>query len=329
MTSAAAWVVGSGGQLGSAVARLLPERLRDTRLWSPGPRRFSWNDPSTLLSEFALTTAAYGREVAASQRPWMVLWCAGAGVVGASEDAMAAETKALQMFLGQLGGEVGDRPGAFFLAGSAGGVYGSSPEVPLTESSPTRPSSDYGRAKLRQEEVVRDWAAAHPRVSALVGRISNLYGPRQNLSKPQGLIAQLCSCLLHHVPAHVYAPLDTLRDHLFVADAAEQILACMARLRSLPEPATVLKILASGQTSSIAGILAVFSRIAKRQPRIVCSGSALGKLQPTRLVLRSTVWPDLAPPLATSLAAGIQTVYRAQLALLQEGRLPAPVSVRH
>src|SRR6185503_3052840 len=63
--SAAAWVVGSGGQLGSAVARLLPERLRDTRLWAPGPRRFSWNDPSSLLSEFALATAAYGREVAA------------------------------------------------------------------------------------------------------------------------------------------------------------------------------------------------------------------------------------------------------------------------
>src|SRR5439155_18411404 len=117
--------------------------------------------------------------------------------------------------------------------------------------------SAYGRAKLRQEERLAAWAAARPGVSTLVGRISNLYGPDQNLSKPQGLIAHLSRCLLHHVPAHVFAPLDTLRDHDYAPDAAAQILRCIDRMARLAPPVRVTKLIASGQTASIGSILAI------------------------------------------------------------------------
>ena len=322
MTPAPAWVLGAGGLLGSSVARALPRLLPGVVPWTAA-RKFSWQDPAALDAELGAATEAYLGALGSDQ-PWRVLWCAGAGVVGTPAEALARETRALEMLLARLGAAGADRRGLFFLASSAGGLHAGNRELPLTEESTPSPISDYGRAKLRQEELLSAWAAARPQVSTLTGRISNLYGPDQNLAKPQGLIAQLSRCLLHHVPAHVFAPLDTLRDHLYAPDAAEQILRCMARLAELPSPLRITKILASGQTASIATILAIFSRIAKRQPRIVCAGSPVGSLQPSRLVLKSTVWTDLPLSGGTPLGTGIQSVYARHLQLFQAGRLPLP-----
>lgn len=323
MTALPVWVLGSGGLLGSAVSDRLPLRLPGAVRWSPGPRRYSWNDPPVLASELAASASAYGRAIAESGGPWMALWCAGTGTVASSAESMARETDALRRVLDGLAAATGDRPGCFFLASSAGGVYGGNRESPLTERTSPEPSSDYGREKLRQERIVEEWAASRPRVSTLAGRISNLYGPKQNLEKAQGLIAHLSRSLLHHVPAHVYAPLDTIRDHLYAPDAADQILRCMERLASAAEPARLVKIVASGQTASIAAILSIFTRIARRQPRIVCAAGG-ARSQPGRLALKSVVWPDTASPDPTPLAVGIQSVYRSQLALYQAGRLPLP-----
>jgi UDP-glucose 4-epimerase len=308
-----AWVVGSGGLLGSSVARRFDA-------WSPGAR-FSWDSPSTLEAELGAAAEAYLR---AAPDPWTVLWCAGTGIVGTTADAMARETRALEVLLDRLGAAAGSRPGVVFLASTAGGLYSGSRRIPITEETPVEPTSDYGRAKLRQEELLASWASSRPSVSTLVGRLSNLYGPDQNLSKPQGLIAYLSRCLLHQVPAHVFAPLDTLRDYLYAPDAADQIHRAVERLRRLPPPARVTKILASGQTVSIGAILAIFLRIAKRRPRIVCSASPLSALQPGRLPLKSTVWTDLPLAPSTPLPSGIQSVYRRHLELFQAGRLAFP-----
>lgn len=322
MTPSKAWVVGAGGLLGAEIRRALSRALPDVLPWSPA-EPFPWKDSDAIGSRLREAAAEYARAVAASGGPWMVFWCAGAGVVGTTAEEMERETRALESLLDGLGTALGDARGAFFLASSAGGAYADCADAILTEDTPPRPSSDYGRAKLRQEEALARWAEAHPRASTFVGRLSNLYGSGQNFAKAQGLISYLSLCLLHQVPAHVYAPLDTLRDFLFAPDAANRILAAVDRLRSLPSPARVMKIVASGQTTSIGSILSIFRRIARRQPRIICSGSPLGKLQPSRLALRSVTWPDLnvAPP--TPLPAGIHAVYRHHLALLQAGRLPA------
>jgi UDP-glucose 4-epimerase len=321
---ASAWVLGAGGLLGSSVVRLLPRLLPGVGLWAP-PGRFPWTDAPALDETLKAAAGAY-LESLPPDSPWMVLWCAGAGVVGTPAEALDRETRALEALLDGIEAAAKGRPGCFFLSSSAGGLYGGNREIPVTEESAPRPISDYGRNKLRQEELLSAWAGARPRVSVLIGRISNLYGPDQNLSKPQGIIAHLSRCLLHHVPAHVYAPLDTLRDYLYAPDAAAQILAGMERLGVAAPPLRVTKIIASRQTASIGELLAVFSRIAKRQPRIVCGAVPSGALQPSRLTLKSTVWTDLPLPPPTPLGAGIQSVYREHLRLLQASRLPLPAS---
>lgn len=84
--------------------------------------------------------------------------------------------------------------GVVFLASSVGGLYAGSPAPLFDEQTVPRPLSPYGRSKQAMEGVAGDWVA-RTGGRVLVGRISNLYGPGQDLDKPQGLITQLIRSL--------------------------------------------------------------------------------------------------------------------------------------
>lgn len=58
---------------------------------------------------------------------------------------------------------------------------------PLTEASPCRPRTPYGRSKLRGEEIIRDRAAAGE-YTYTIARLATIYGPG---AKPGGLFDQL------------------------------------------------------------------------------------------------------------------------------------------
>jgi len=320
---ALAWVIGAGGLLGSHVLRALPTETRGLAAWNPGPSKLSWHDPPRVLAELGDRVERYSRKVKTDGHTWAVLWCAGAGVVGTTAAALAAETAFFERLLLLLGKHLSDVPGQILLASSAGGVYGDNPAQPLTEDSLCRPISDYGRNKLRQERLLQDWASERPLVSSLIARISNLYGPGQNMDKPQGLIAHISRSLLHHTPVHVYVSLDTLRDYVFASDCAAHLLRCLDRLRLGPRT-HIVKIFSAGETVTIAGIIAAFARIAKGHPRIVCASASARSLQPVRLQFQSTVWTDLPAPTRTSLPVGIQRVHQHMLSLFQQGRLPPP-----
>ena len=94
--------------------------------------------------------------------------------------------------------------------------------APFTEHTTPAPISAYGRAKLRSEEIATEFAV-RTGSALLVGRLSNLYGPGQDITKPQGLISQLCRAQLTRQPLSVYVSLDTMRDYLFVDDAAAMV----------------------------------------------------------------------------------------------------------
>jgi UDP-glucose 4-epimerase len=262
-----------------------------------------------------------------------VFWCAGAGVVGTSPATLDTESATWELFLERLGRELtaapaANRPGRLFLASSAGGLYAGSPERPLHEGSAPRPISPYGRAKLRQEQTLEQWAARHPQVSSLVARISNIYGPGQRMGKPQGLISHMSRCLIHHQPVHIYVPLDTIRDYVYVEDAASSLVHWMERLGAEAAASSgarrVVKICASEQETTIAALLGVFRRLAKRRLRVVSGLHPVHAQQPARLQFRSRVWSDEPRPAATGLAVGVDRVYRHQLRLFQAGALPAP-----
>ncbi|MFZ0772481.1 MAG: NAD-dependent epimerase/dehydratase family protein [Candidatus Sulfotelmatobacter sp.] len=320
-----AWVVGRGGLLGSSVGRKI-----GSAVWRP-ERPILWGDPLQLRESISYAVRGFQTRLAAeSLNGWCVYWCAGNGVVGSPADRLAVETASLRFFLNELSNALNrsqtNLPGRVFLASSAGGVYGGNAEHSLTETTPPRPISDYGRAKIEQEQVLRDWAHDRPTISTLVGRLSNLYGPGQRLDKPQGLISHMSRCVLFGVPVRIYVPLDTIRDYLFAEDAAARIVGCMARLEreATGGAQNITKIFGSENETTVAGIIGVFRQIAKRHVRVVSGLAPVRSQQPARLQFRSVVWPDQPALPRTELLDGVNRVHRHQLALFQAGRLPPP-----
>ena len=209
------FVVGAGGLLGTALTANLRARPDNLVLTS----RVGW----TTRAAHADLAAGLDRldDVVSTYRvPWRIAWCAGAGVTGTTEEVLAEEVRTLTEFLHQVSQNPRLGPGSVFLASSAGGLYaGSGQGGPYDETDVPRPISPYGRAKLAAEQVVTDFACRTGN-TALIGRIANLYGPGQNLSKSQGLISHLCRADLTRQPLSVYVSMDTIRDYLYVDDCA-------------------------------------------------------------------------------------------------------------
>ena len=296
------WVVGSGGLLGSHLVR--EEAARGVSLWSPGPIAWSSETAPQILHDHAL---AFVR--AAASRPWQVLWSAGAGVTGASQDSLEHELRVFEAALGGLSESSAPEHGAVFFASSAGGLYAGSMDPPFDETTPVSPLAPYGCAKLAAETRLREWGAAAG-VSVLCGRIANLYGPGQNLAKPQGLISQMLKAQLTAQPLSIYVSLDTLRDYIYTPDAAALVADAMDRLRqeqaAAAAPVAATKILASLRPVTIGEIIGEVRLISKRRPRIVIAASPVAAFQARNLSLRSVVWPELDRRSRTPLAVGIE-----------------------
>lgn len=296
--SRATWVIGSHGLLGRHVTRRVAGALES-------------DDVPWLAARSANVVLRQGIRAlldAAGGGAWDVVWCAGAGVVGTPAEMIETERRVFTDFLSDLAdlaataGPVGD--GALFFASSAGGVYAGSAGPPFTELTAPRPLTPYGRAKLAMEGELRAFSAASG-VRVLAGRIANLYGPGQNLAKPQGLVSQICLTHLTGQPLSLYVSPDTRRDYLYVEDCARMIVAGLDRLREeAGEPFTV-KILASGRSVTAGGLIGESTRLFRRRPRVVFGASPVTGLQVRDLRLRSVAWPDVDRLARTPLAVGI------------------------
>jgi UDP-glucose 4-epimerase len=254
-----------------------------------------WHDHDAALA--ALVEATH--RAAQVSGVWRLAWTAGAGVVATSAEDLAAELSLFQAFVDSAA----SWPAAMFLASSAGGVYaGSADPAPFGERSATHALAPYGRAKLAMEEAMGAVAAGGTRV--LIGRLANLYGPGQDLSKPQGLVSQVCLTQLTRTTLHVYVSLDTLRDYLFVADAAAMVVTGLDLLARECPGTVVTKVLASGQSLSVAAVIGESGRIFRRRPHL--STRSVSGPQVRDLRLRSEVWPELDALATTPFPVGLR-----------------------
>lgn len=321
-----AWVIGEGGLLGSQLARGLVSYLPNVHRWRYPGGPFRWRDPVVLTEQMVDAMSTFAGAVRQGFDRWLVLWAAGHGVMASPQETFPPEINTWCRFLELLSAKLltGPQPvrGTLFLASSAGGVFGKATDQVLTEESLCQPNSEYGRCKWTQEELLRAWASGHQDVDFLIGRITSIYGPGQKQGKPQGLISYLSRCLIHQRPAHIYVPLDTTRDYVFVEDCTRLILQCLNRIVQSNEKCRVMKLIASEETASVAQVVGVLGRLARRNPRIVCSPSPLRQHQASNLRFRSTVWPDLRISRPTPLPIGMHRVHQHHLAMFQRGVLP-------
>ncbi|CEI26536.1 Putative NDP-sugar-epimerase [Propionibacterium freudenreichii] len=296
-----AWVIGAGGLFGWSLADHLVGH--GVRLFTQPIR---WQ--TSAVDDLAAGLAAY----ASSEPDPVIFWCAGAGVPSSAPSVFAAELETFSAFLHMVRMlPQGQRERLrFFFTSSAGGVYAGSGSAPYDEAAPTRPLGAYGRAKLAMEDDLEAFAAQSG-ARVVCGRISNLYGPGQNLAKSQGLISVLLMGFLTHRPVQIYVPLDTIRDYLFVDDAAAIAAASVERVASEEPGSCHTKVLCNGYGTTIGALLGTIRLVIGHRPLIVQGASPLASVQTRDLSMRSRRWPELNANAKTSLLDGINRTYMA------------------
>ena len=213
-----------------------------------------------LTSDLARFSSEAGRG------EWAVVWAAGSGVVASTREELRAETAILSHFASAVRRHLPQGRGAFLLASSAGGVYAGSSSPPFDEETAPCPLGVYGEAKLEQENLVT--ATLGDAVPVIVARLSNLYGPGQDLAKPQGLVSHLCLAAATRQALNLFVPMDTSRDYLYVDDAAQMIVALVASVVRRQPDRPDLRILASGRPTSVSSLLRTVQLVAHRPIRV-------------------------------------------------------------
>lgn len=293
-----------------------------TATWHPG-FEFSWGHPQAVGRELTTACRAFANEVGSSS--WQIMWCAGSGVVGSGSEDLEKETRAFAHLLSRVTETLcvrGKSRGAMFLASSAGGVYAGSAGPPFSEVSAVAPLAPYGWNKLKQEALACQWSG-HTETPLLIGRLSNIYGPGQNLTKKQGLITQICVRILAHQPVILYVPLDTIRDYLYVKDAGRLVADGMERLYAEASSAScapaVVKNLASQHPATIGMVLAQIRWITKRPVSVIIAASPNARHQAPDLRMTSSIWPELDNQPTATLGEGMRSVFNGILETVSEG----------
>lgn len=303
-----AWVVGSGGLLGSALCRAL--RIKGTPVFLPA-QAFYWRDPAKLQSQLALAVQSFGLQVQSADR-WEIYWAAGVGTMGSSISDLEPETNAFKLLLQMVEAQpqLNAKPGAISLASSAGAIYAGCTDAIIDNTSDPAPTTPYAHEKLKQEDLLRTFALRSKTTSVLMARISTLYGPGGAIGKQQGLITHIARCILRNKPIQIFVPLDTIRDYITAEDAATMIVAALRATSQAPGIYT--RIIASEQPTTIAEIISVYKRITRRNPRIVTSASKLSSVYSRRIQFRTrSVTKSTSVP-QTNLMVGIAQVMAAE-----------------
>lgn len=314
-----AWIIGSTGLLGAALSRAL--RGDGTELFSPA-QRLSWNSELELSNQMYAAVRAFVNQISTADR-WEIHWAAGVGTMSSPAAALTSETRALSLLLKLMQAEVRRMaaPGSITLASSAGAIYAGTTDEIITENTAPAPTTAYAEEKLRQEHLVRAFVAVNPGTAALIARISTLYGPGQATGKKQGLLGHMARCILRNQPIQIYVPYDTIRDYIDADDAAAAMVGTLRAIRGNPQVLT--KIIASESPVTIAEIVSIFKRLARRTPLIVRSANRLSSLYARRVQFRSVVQSEFARPPGKRLAVGIAQVMMAERLVFVRGTRPS------
>jgi UDP-glucose 4-epimerase len=296
------WTVGSGGLIGSAVSRSAERRFTGSPIpWSRD------SDASVALSaDLARFTDEARRLDDESGTPWAIVWAAGAATVSSSEEAARSEAELFRSFAETLSRAALPARGTVLLVSSAGGVHAGSVNPPFSATSAPAPISPYGRARLAQEQAAMELLSS--RWPVIIARVSNVYGPGQDIGKLQGLVSRLAVCSLTREPLNLFVPLATVRDFIYVDDVAARIMSWLAHATGMA-PGAHVRILASGQGTSIGQLVRTAQDVGHRRVPIAMGSHPSSAQQAPDLRFIPTQVEGLQDAPLTPLPVGMKRVF--------------------
>lgn len=199
--------------------------------------------PTAQFHQVDICDGAALRDVFAGFRPEVVFHAAAQ--MDVRQSARAPEFDARVNVLGGLnvlreGVAVGARR---FVYASTAAVYGTCDHLPVSETAPTGPISEYGASKLAFEHYLGVYAGRGLIESAVL-RYANVYGPRQRSDGEAGVVAIFTGRMLRSEPVTIFGDGTKTRDYVYVSDVVE------ATVRAASGPAVVVANVSSGREVS-------------------------------------------------------------------------------
>lgn len=261
------------------------------------------------LIEADVTDPATYRAALATFRPDALIHFAGLKAVGEAVD------NPLEYYRVNVGGsvtlfrEMAEIACNRLVFSSSATVYGDPDRVPIPEDHPTRPTNPYGHSKRMVEQVIEDWARAHPALAAISLRYFNPVGahPTARIGEaPQGIPNNLMPYVAQVAQGRrdrlsVFGDdYDThdgtgVRDYIHVMDLAEAHLAALA-LTGAGTGAQAINV-GTGQGYSVLDMVRAFEAacgkaipyvITDRRPGDIATSLADPTLAKTRMGWRAT-----------------------------------------
>lgn len=290
------WTIGSGGLIGSAI---------DQQSQHPYiAQSINWQDNFLALSDLKENLADFTAQSIRYDN-WAIVWAAGAATTATTAERAWLELELFTKFLNELALTSTAKPGEFILISSAGGIYAGSSNPPFTEATVPAPIGIYGDLKLSQERTAEEILKSS-QVGLSIARVSNAYGPGQDLKKLQGLISLLALSTIQREPINLFVPLSTVRDFIFTADLARMLQEMIYFPNGPGEPR--IKILASENGTSLAYLIKVCQNVFHRKIPIAMGSHPSSKVQAADLRFKSLV-ENCASQESTALEVGIKVVY--------------------
>lgn len=295
-------VIGSGGLLGRSVAHHLKMSGSAESVICP---TITWSDPSLATTQLQTSLRSYltGNEHRDSME---IYWCAGI----ATQRTVGNETELEQHFLHQvlsvISSAISQRPVKslrLFFASSAGGVYGDTRHSVASETNEPRPQDSYGNAKLDLELRLRQFAK-DTSTSVVIGRLSSLYGRRQNMQKRQGLLSHLAVAIAKSQPIEIFTSLSSTRNYLD-SDSAARI--AVDQMRRLVNGEVRLRNICAPYNVSVAELLSLSKQLAGRNLRIIQTGHS----QPSNSRIVTMFSSETASLTRMTMAEGLSSLVRA------------------
>lgn len=307
------WVIGAGGLLGSAVVRSAGELGHAVKISSDIP----WSDPGSTVAAISRDALELRQSLTSevdTGTPWGIVWAAGRATAASETEEINQELATFEQCLKAINAQLADLPhGTFTLASSAGGVYAGSSHPPFSSTSEPDPLGPYGHLKLTQEQRARE--ILDPRISVLIARIANVYGPGQDLRKLQGLISRLALTGVTKKPLTMFVPLDTLRDYITADDAAARLLHWITAEKA----SSSVRVIASGQATSLGYLINLVKDITRTSTPIAYGMHASAAYQSADLRLIPDTDPAIEKFPLTGLPEGVKDIYADTLRRHQDG----------